>query len=320
MRVFGISLCVVAGLIAAGIGPTASAQTNARGDTTTVPTVAPPSATPPPPGSLADLAAQFDKTPDTVVADVNGLPVTLGMVADRLRDFPEKLSVLPSTVVYKSAVDDLIEQRALAIKARELGLDKLPETKRRLDEAADQTLGQALIRRITPELVTDKAIGERYNTTIAPNPGPEEVRFRVIATATESDGRIVLDRLGKGTDFAGLARAVSKDPSAFNGGEVGFATRDRLTPEIGAVVFSLLPGQTTAFPVPSHNLWFVIQVEGRRQLGAPSLAESRDRLKNDLSRDAAAEIIQKTRAAVAVNNYGPIGAQRESVGSAAKVH
>ncbi|HBK05029.1 MAG TPA: hypothetical protein DDZ81_04110 [Acetobacteraceae bacterium] len=265
-------------------------------------------------GSLSNLAAQFDKTPDTVVADVNGTPITLGMVADRLRDFPEKLSVLPSSVVYKSALDDLVEQRALAVKAKELGLDKRPETKRRLDEATDQALAQALIRHITPELVTDKAIEDRYNNTIAGKPGPEEVRFRVIATATETDGKIVLERLGNGTDFAGLARAVSKDPSAFNGGEIGFAARDQLTPEIGAVVFSLMPGQTTAFPIPSHNLWFVIQVEGRRQLGAPSLAESRNRLTNDLTKEAAAEIIRKTRAAVAVNNYGPTGMQGQIMG------
>ncbi len=259
--------------------------------------------------SLANLADQFAKSPDTIVADVNDVPITLGMVADRLRDFPEKLSVLPADIVYKSALDDLIEQRALAIKARALGLDKLPETRRRLDEAADQTLGQALIRRITPELVTDKAIEDRYNTTIAGHPGPEEVRFRVIATETESDGMIVLDRLGNGTDFAGLARAVSKDPSGFNGGEIGFTARDRLTPEIGAVVFSLMPGQTTAFPVPSHDRWFVIQVEGRRQLGAPSLAEARPGLMNALRREAAAEIILKSRAAVVVKNYGPTGAQ-----------
>ena len=259
--------------------------------------------------SLTNLADQFAKTPDTVVADVNDVPITLGMVADRLRDFPEKLSVLPADIVYKSALDDLIEQRALAIKARALGLDKLPETRRRLDEATDQTLGQALIRRITPELVTEKAIQDRYNATIAGHPGPEEVRFRVIATETESDGMIVLDRLGKGTDFAGLARAVSKDPSGFNGGEIGFTARDHLTPEISAVVFSLMPGQTTAFPVPSHDRWFIIQVEGRRQLGAPSLADARPGLMNALKREAAVEIIQKSRAAVVVNNYGPTGAQ-----------
>ncbi len=257
--------------------------------------------------SLANLAAQFAKSPDTVVADVNGLPITLGMVADRLRDFPEKLSVLPADIVYKSALDDLIEQRALAVKAKALGLDKLPETRRRLEESADQTLGQALIRRITPELVTDKAIEDRYAATIAGHPGPEEVRFRVIATETKSDGMIVLDRLGKGTDFAGLARAVSKDPSAINGGEIGFAARDRLTPEIGAVVFSLMPGQTTAFPVPSHGRWFIIQVEGRRQLGAPTLAEARPELTNALKREAAATIIQKSRASVEVNDYGPTG-------------
>jgi hypothetical protein len=79
-------------------------------------------------GSLADLAAQFEKSADTVVADVNGTPITLGMVADRLHAFPEKFAVLPATLMYKAALDDLIQQRALAVKAKELGLDKTAAT------------------------------------------------------------------------------------------------------------------------------------------------------------------------------------------------
>jgi peptidyl-prolyl cis-trans isomerase C len=271
-------------------------------------------------GSLAELAAQLEKSPDTVVADVNGTPITLGMVADRLHDFPEKFSVLPPGIMYKSALADLIDQRALAVKAKELGLDKLPQTTRRIQEATDRELGQALMRKILPELVTDKAIEDRYNATIAGKPGPEEVRFRVIATATEADGKIVVDRLSKGTDFGGLAQAVSKDSSALNRGEIGFASRDQLSPQIGAVVFSLQPGQTTPFPVPSNNLWFVVQVEERRQLGTPSLADSKARLTRELVQEASAEILHKSRAAVAVNDYGPTGMQGHGGNMAQKSH
>jgi peptidyl-prolyl cis-trans isomerase C len=255
-----------------------------------------------------------------VVADVDGTPITLGMIADRLHEFPEKFSVLPSAVIYKSALDDLIQQRALAVKAKALGLDKQPETMRRIQEATDRELGQALVRHIVPELVTEKAIEDRYDATIAGKPGPEEVRFRVIATATEEDGKTALDLLAKGTDFATLAKKISKDPSAFSGGEVGFATRDQLTPEIGAVAFTLLPGQISAFPVPSNKMWFIIQIEERRQLGTPSLVDSKMRVTNELLRDASAEILQKSRASVVVNDYGPTGMQTHDSNPVQKSH
>jgi hypothetical protein len=80
-----------------------------------------------------------------------------------------------------------------------LGLDKQPETVRRIDEATDRGLGQALVRRILPELVTEKAMEDHYDATIAKQPGPDQVRFRVIATSSEEDGKIVLDVLSKGT-------------------------------------------------------------------------------------------------------------------------
>jgi parvulin-like peptidyl-prolyl isomerase len=158
-------------------------------------------------------------------------------------------------------------------------------------------------------MVSDKVIADRYDAIVAGKPGPEEVRFQVIATATEPDARIALNFLSKGTDFSTLAMQVSKDPSAVNGGEIGYARRDRLTPEIGAVVFALVPGQTTAFPVFSNNMWFVIHVEGRRQQGTPTFAEAKADLTSELTREASQEILQKTLAAVVVNDYGPTGAR-----------
>ena len=259
------------------------------------------------PGSVGELAAQFDKSPEIVVATVDDSPITAGMVSDRIRDFPDKYAVLPAPLVYKAAVSDLIEQRSLAVKAKALGLEKTPEAQRRIVEATDRVLAQMLYWRILPELVTTKAIEARYNATVAGQPGPTEVRFRVIGAESEADAKIVLDVLSRGTDFGSLAQQVSKDPSGSNAGEIGFTTRDRLAPEIAAVAFSLLPGQMTMFPVPSHGLWFIIQVEERRQRGTPTLADSQAQLTGALVREASAEILEKTRASVVVKDLGPTG-------------
>jgi parvulin-like peptidyl-prolyl isomerase len=106
----------------------------------------------------------------------------------------------------------------------------------------------------------------------------------VIATATEAEATDLLAALGKGADFQALAEKFSKDPSGLSGGEIDYVSRDRLGPEIGAVAFALMPGQTTAFPVRSNGLWFILQVEGRRQQGTPTLAESKIQITNALMR------------------------------------
>jgi peptidyl-prolyl cis-trans isomerase C len=296
--------------------PAAAGSTSAGSPSAGSPSAGSHGAENPGAGSLAELAAQFEKSADTVVADVNGTPITLGMVADRLHAFPEKFAVLPATLMYQAALDDLIQQRALAVKAKELGLDKTAATQRQIAEATDRVLGQALVRRIVPEMVTEKAIESGYNATIAGKPGPEEVQFRVIATATDADAMIVLDRLSHGVDFGALARNVSKDPSALNGGEIGYASRDKLTPEIGAVAFALMPGQTTSFPVHSNGLSFILQVEGRRQQTTPTLAEAKATLTPELIRAASTEILRKARDAVVVKDFGPTGmGGRDSTGA-----
>lgn len=265
------------------------------------------------PGSLKQMASQFDKTSDTVVADVNGSPIILGMIADRLRDYAPNMAALPASMVYRAALEDLVNQRAVAIRARELNLDKDPATQRRIQELTDHELAIAVINRLVPQMVTEKVIEQRYQSTIAGEPGPEEVQFRVIVSSSEAEAKQVLEALGKGTDFATVARASSRDPSSLVGGEIGYSRRDRLAPEIGAVAFALAPGQINAFPILSHGLWFVIRVESRRQIAAPSLDEAKPQLAAMLDQEASAEIIRRSRAAVSVSDFGPTGTRERAL-------
>jgi hypothetical protein len=48
-----------------------------------------------PAGTPTQLTGEFERSPDTVVDDVNGVSFTLGMVADRLHEFPAQFAVLP---------------------------------------------------------------------------------------------------------------------------------------------------------------------------------------------------------------------------------
>src|SRR5262245_21690457 len=108
--------CVRAGLAAGLAVLLAAAQQAAVAQSTAPSAQATAVAKPAAPAPLADLIAQFARSPDTIVAAVDGTPITSGMVADRLAEFPDKFAILPSPLVYRAALDDLTRQRALAVK------------------------------------------------------------------------------------------------------------------------------------------------------------------------------------------------------------
>ena len=157
--------------------------------------------------SLAQIASQFEKSPNTIVAEVNGTPITAGMVADHIRDLSPALAVLPASMIYERSVDDLAQQRSLAVKARELGLDKDPAVRRRVEEETDHALANALIRHITPEMINEKVIADRYAAVIAGKPGATEVQLRVIVTESEAAANDALASVRAGADFAKVAQA-----------------------------------------------------------------------------------------------------------------
>ena len=81
-----------------------------------------------------------------------------------------------------------------------------------------------------------------------------------------------------------------------------------LSPEIGSVVFALAPGQMTGYPVRSHDAWFILRVEGRRQPGAPTFEAARGALEQDIIHAAAPELMREALAPP-VSYHGLAGKQ-----------
>ena len=117
--------------------------------------------------------------------------------------------------------------------------------------------------------------------------------------ATDAEARSVIEKLQHGADFADLARQVSKDPSAKNGGDLGYLPLEAMAPEIGSVVFALAPGQVTPYPVRALFGYFVLRVEGRRQRATPTFDEVRLQLERDLRavavRDAITSLLNEIK-------------------------
>src|SRR6476620_5695423 len=68
------------------------------------------------------------------------------------------------------------------------------------------------------------------------SPQPETISFRIIVVESEDAAKRVLEQLTKGENFVALARSVSVDPSASNGGLVGPVRIADLRPQIRTVL------------------------------------------------------------------------------------
>lgn len=83
---------------------------------------------------------------------------------------------------------------------------------------------------------------------------PEEAKERAIARLNE-----VKERLSWGESFAELAREYSDDPSAAQGGDLGYFGRGMMVPEFEDAVFALEPGEISGI-VPTQFGFHVIEL------------------------------------------------------------
>jgi peptidyl-prolyl cis-trans isomerase C len=304
-RVLAVFLCL--GLVA--LGP-------AVGQMTT------PKSTPSPvePGNLSKpvfdtttpvygSVASLNKAASTVVAEVEGRPITLGDVADAIKTLPSTVSQLPFDALYPGVLDGLIRQAALVVRAQQQGVDEEPAVHRRVKAAADRQLADEYLTREVSKGITEAALLDRYNRDIAGRPGEEEVRARIILVGTEKEAMDLIAEIKGGVDFATVARRASKDTTAPAGGDLDFHARGGMNQEVGAVAFSLAVGQVAAYPVRSAAGWFVVKTEERRQRPTPSFASVREQLRQSLLRDGVGAVTDAALKDMKIRRYSFTGAE-----------
>jgi peptidyl-prolyl cis-trans isomerase C len=143
--------------------------------------------------------------------------------------------------------------------------------------------------------LTDEALRKVYEEATKEMKGEIEVRARHILVETEQEAKDVLVELGKGRDFAELAKERSKDPGAAEGGDLGYFTKDQMVAEFAEVAFKLEKGQLSA-PVQTQFGWHIIKVEDKRAREIPSFESVRDQVIAYVMRKTQADVIARVRA------------------------
>ncbi|MCB4770766.1 peptidylprolyl isomerase [Ancylobacter sp. Lp-2] len=265
------------------------------------------------PAAPAQAAPATPAQPDdTVLATVNGTPITRADVnAAAVELGPNLPPQIQGPARDEYVLGFLIDLTAMAQAAEAQKLDETADFKRQLDFIKKRVLMQAALEQAAKAALTDAALKQTYEEALKQQKPEEEVHARHIlfradpndkaaSEAAEKKAKDVEARLKKGEDFAKLAGELTEDPSGKkDGGDLGFFTKDQMVPEFAEKAFSMKPGDVSD-PVKTQFGWHVIKVEEKREKPLPTFDEVRPQIEQYLVQKAQAETVQKTRDAAKV--------------------
>jgi peptidyl-prolyl cis-trans isomerase C len=216
------------------------------------------------------LAAEVDGTP-IYVSDVRREGVAQGLI-----DRADPLG--PGSPLYDQLLDELVDERLLALEAMRRGLDDTDESRRRVAAARERILGNILVETVVDAAVTEDAVRRMYEEQVDLVELGDEVRARHILVDTLEESREIIGLLRAGGDFAQLALDRSRDQTTrAEGGDLGYFTPDQVTSAFARAAFDTPVGQVSA-PFRSEHGWHVLKVEDRRAEEPPTFEEMRPRI------------------------------------------
>lgn len=240
-------------------------------------------------------------TADTVIARVGGVDITLGNAIALRTQLPQQFAQVPDATLFPAVVQQLIEQEVLA----QSHADNLSHREQILlqNENRNFIANSALVAAVNAA-VTDESIAAAYDAFAAQYAAGDpvtEYHAAHILVATEDEAQQVEAALADGRDFADVAREMSTDGSAQNGGDLGWFAAGAMIPDFQAAVEALEPGQVSQ-PVQTRFGWHVIKLEDTRIQQVPPLEQVRNDLVQQIQRDASRALIDQLTAQTTVEN------------------
>lgn len=252
----------------------------------------------PAPEETDTLRDEVVRLGDTVAAEVGETRI---YVSDVEREAAAQGAIAPGdslardSETYSRILDELIDQRLLALEAKERGLAETDEARRRLQTARERILGNVLVETAVDEAVTEEAIRRMYDEQVRLVELGDEVRARHILVETEEEAQQLYQQLQDGADFAELAFEHSTDQATrLDGGDLGYFTSDAMVEPFARAAFATPVGEISE-PVQSEFGWHIIKVEDRRAQQRPTFEELRPRIVRFMTFNQIQELLDSLR-------------------------
>lgn len=256
--------------------------------------------------------AQEAAADKTVVATVNGSPITENDLLMAQGDLGPQFAQLPEEQKRAAALNAAIEIRLLANKADEDGLGDTDAFKDRMEFLRQRALHSAFVENKIAAEVTDDAVRARYDKEVAATPPANEIRARHILVATKEEAEAIIAQLEAGGDFETIAKEKSTDGAAAQGGDLGYFGPGQMVPPFEEAAFALDVGQFSKEPVQTQFGFHVIKVEDKRTQQPPAFDQVKDQVRTLLFRETYFAAVQALREAATVEVQDP--ALKEALG------
>ena len=234
-------------------------------------------------------------TAGTVLATVNGSPITEGMLDSFVKEQTNGQMPQLSPVQKASLVKTMVNMELLAQQARKDGVDKQPDVAAQIQLTSNSILAQSLVEAyLKKHQPTDADLKAAYDAKVKAM-DPHQYKARHILVKDEATAKDIIAQLNKGGNFAALAKKNSMDPgSAQNGGELGdWFSGSTMVPEFATALSKLKKGEITQTPVQTQYGWHVIQLEDVRDQAPPGMDQLREQLNNQIQRKAIDDYIKQ---------------------------
>ncbi len=243
------------------------------------------------------------EAPDPVVAKVNGKPIHRSEITLALQGLPPQYRQMPIEVVYGALLSQIIERKLIVADARRQNLQEDPEVVGRLADIEERLIREVYFGRRLESQVTEAKLRDRYERLVKEMPAQKQVRARHILVRSEEEAVSLIADLDKGADFAETATKNSIGPSAAEGGDLGYFSRDQMVAAFAEAAFGLGKGEMTQAPVQTRFGWHIIVVEDIREAPPPSFEEKEQELRNEMSREVVSAEMERLREGANIERF-----------------
>lgn len=234
-----------------------------------------------------------------IAAVVNGEQITVAQVKEAYENNPQIKSQVSFDEFYGRALDIMINAKLALQAATAAGIQETPEYQQQLAAIQEDLARQVYIDKQVAAKVTEADVKKIYNDYVSNFKKEKEVKAKHILVDDETTAKELIEKLNKkSAKFDDLAKEYSKDQA-----DLGYFTAEMMVPEFSDAAFAMSKGSFSKEPVKTEFGYHIILVEDIRDTKPLPLENVADQIKNNLSQQAVAQIIEEMNKNAQVEKY-----------------
>ena len=255
-------------------------------------------------GAIAvGAAVQFvvAREEDKIVAKIAGRDVYESEIREKVKAYME-LNSLDGSMNYdkldaaakKEIISSVIVGDLILDEAKKAKIDETEKYKKTLAFAGNQLMQRIFLEKMIKENIAEAKIKEKYEQMIKNTSGKEEYKVSHILVKTEEEAKSIKAKLDKGADFAALVKEYSLDNNKEDGGKLGYFSEGQMVKPFEQATAALKVGEISG-PVKTDFGYHIIKLEDKRAIKAPSFAELKGKISDELSAQFVQEYVGKLK-------------------------